>query len=438
MRRVEDVRRLLNAGPTRSRSTRRPCRTRSSSRPPAAAIGAQCIVVAIDARRRQGDDPRPAGRSTRTADARRPALTRSTGRAVSPQLGAGEILLTSMDRDGTRQGFDLELTRAVVDAVPVPVIASGGVGTLQHLADGVTLGGSRRGAGGLDLPLRRVHGAGGQGVHGRAGRARCGCDEPIQRNHTRMARRGRFDVDGPRAGHRAGRRLGPRADGRLGQSRSAGRDRGAPAGGVLVALARPAVAQGRGVGSHAAAWPRSDSTATAMSCCTLSSRLAASPATPGARAVSSGASATATGRRSTRCCRIPNSSTANERRHPQVNSPPSSNRAVAAIPTRPMSHGCLTRGEDAILKKIGEEATETVMAAKDGSPERIIAETADLWFHCLIMLAHYRLAPRAGAGRNWRAAPARQGSRKRPRARRTSASAASLTASGRHRAGGSQ
>jgi phosphoribosyl-ATP pyrophosphohydrolase len=53
----------------------------------------------------------------------------------------------------------------------------------------------------------------------------------------------------------------------------------------------------------------------------------------------------------------------------------------------------LDRGEDAILKKIGEEATETVMAAKDGSPERIIAETADLWFHCLIMLAHYRLAP---------------------------------------------
>ena len=57
-------------------------------------------------------------------------------------LGAGEILLTSMDRDGTRQGFDLELTRAVVDAVPVPVIASGGVGTLQHLVDGVTLAGA--------------------------------------------------------------------------------------------------------------------------------------------------------------------------------------------------------------------------------------------------------------------------------------------------------
>jgi cyclase len=58
------------------------------------------------------------------------------------QRGAGEILLTSMDRDGTRQGFDLELTRAVVDAVPIPVIASGGVGTLQHLTEGVTRGGA--------------------------------------------------------------------------------------------------------------------------------------------------------------------------------------------------------------------------------------------------------------------------------------------------------
>ena len=71
--------------------------------------------------------------------------------------GAGEILLTSMDRDGARTGFDLELTRAVVDAVDVPVIASGGVGTLQHLVDGIARGRRRRGAGGVDLPLRRVH-----------------------------------------------------------------------------------------------------------------------------------------------------------------------------------------------------------------------------------------------------------------------------------------
>ena len=69
--------------------------------------------------------------------------------------GAGEILLTSMDRDGTKAGFDLALTRAVADAVPVPVIASGGVGTLDHLVEGVTRGPRLGGAGGLDLPLRR-------------------------------------------------------------------------------------------------------------------------------------------------------------------------------------------------------------------------------------------------------------------------------------------
>ncbi len=71
-------------------------------------------------------------------------------------LGAGEILLTSMDRDGTRKGFDLELTRAIADAVTVPVIASGGVGTLDHLVEGVREGPCQRGAGRLDLPLWRA------------------------------------------------------------------------------------------------------------------------------------------------------------------------------------------------------------------------------------------------------------------------------------------
>ena len=79
------------------------------------------------------------------------------------ELGAGEILLTSMDRDGTKSGFDLELTRAVSDAVPVPVVASGGVGTLDHLVEGVT--GRRLGrAGRLDLPFRRIHHRPGEGT----------------------------------------------------------------------------------------------------------------------------------------------------------------------------------------------------------------------------------------------------------------------------------
>jgi len=83
-------------------------------------------------------------------------------------LGAGEILLTSMDRDGTRQGFDIPLTRAIADAVPVPVIASGGVGTLQHLVEDPRRARDRR-AGGVDLSFRRAQRAGGQDLHGAAG-----------------------------------------------------------------------------------------------------------------------------------------------------------------------------------------------------------------------------------------------------------------------------
>ena len=116
----------------------------------AADFGNQCVVCAIDAKRVGADVVKSAhdksvasryevfvngGRTPTGIDAREWAQ-----QAVS--LGAGEILLTSMDRDGTRNGFDLELTRAIVDAVEVPVIASGGVGTLDHLADGVLVGGA--------------------------------------------------------------------------------------------------------------------------------------------------------------------------------------------------------------------------------------------------------------------------------------------------------
>jgi cyclase len=106
----------------------------------AAEFGAQCVVVAVDARRTAGDASRfevttHGGRTSTTLDAV------AWAQEVEGR-GAGEILLTSMDRDGTREGFDLELTRAVSDAVGVPVIASGGVGTLAHLAEGVIEGGA--------------------------------------------------------------------------------------------------------------------------------------------------------------------------------------------------------------------------------------------------------------------------------------------------------
>ncbi len=102
-------------------------------------FGAQCVVVAIDARGRA--DGR--GWEVFTHGGRHGTGRDAVGWAVQcAATGAGEILLTSMDRDGTRQGFDLILTRAVVDAVGVPVVASGGVGTLAHLVDGATEGGA--------------------------------------------------------------------------------------------------------------------------------------------------------------------------------------------------------------------------------------------------------------------------------------------------------
>jgi cyclase len=103
----------------------------------AAEFGSQCAVVAIDARARSG------GWQVYTHGGRRPTELDVVAWAVECAAnGAGEILLTSMDRDGTKEGFDLELTATVVDAVGIPVVASGGVGTLQHLVEGATAGGA--------------------------------------------------------------------------------------------------------------------------------------------------------------------------------------------------------------------------------------------------------------------------------------------------------
>ena len=131
--------------PTRSASTRRRWPTRrSSARRPTSTARSASSWPSTPSGAAAPTWPRaaPAGTSTPTAAARTPAWTRWPGPRRWPNWGAGEILLTSMDRDGTKIGFDLELTRAVSDAVPVPVIASGGVGTLQHLADGIRIGGA--------------------------------------------------------------------------------------------------------------------------------------------------------------------------------------------------------------------------------------------------------------------------------------------------------
>ncbi|MFP5413211.1 MAG: imidazole glycerol phosphate synthase subunit HisF [Gammaproteobacteria bacterium] len=136
VREVADVRRLLNAGADKisinTAAIVRPELVAEAS----ARYGAQCIVVAIDAKA-----VAPGRWEVFTHGGRRPTGLDAIEWARRVEaLGAGEILLTSMDRDGTKQGFDLPLTRAVADAVGIPVIASGGVGNLQHLADGVTEG----------------------------------------------------------------------------------------------------------------------------------------------------------------------------------------------------------------------------------------------------------------------------------------------------------
>jgi len=140
IRTLADVRRLLHAGADKvsinTAAVHHPERIKEMSD----AVGSQCIVVAIDARRVSGEDEPPrweifthGGRNPTGLDAVKWAR-------YMAELGAGELLVTSMDRDGMQQGFDLELTRTISDAVPIPVIASGGVGNLDHLVEGIVQG----------------------------------------------------------------------------------------------------------------------------------------------------------------------------------------------------------------------------------------------------------------------------------------------------------
>lgn len=142
IRNIDDIRRMLNAGADKVGINSAAVSNPDFVKAAADRFGAQCIVVAIDAKQVNAPDEPPrweifthGGRKPTGIDAIEWA-TRMT------DYGAGEILLTSMDRDGTKNGFDLGLTRAVSDAVSVPVIASGGVGNLQHLVDGIIEGGA--------------------------------------------------------------------------------------------------------------------------------------------------------------------------------------------------------------------------------------------------------------------------------------------------------
>jgi len=140
VRTTDDIRILLKSGADKVSLNTRAVENPQVLKEGAEKFGAQCVVLAIDAKRRDPSDASK-GWEVYTHGGRTPTGKDAVEWAKQGvELGAGEILLTSMDRDGTKNGYDLELTRAVSESVPVPVIASGGVGTLDHLAEGITKG----------------------------------------------------------------------------------------------------------------------------------------------------------------------------------------------------------------------------------------------------------------------------------------------------------
>ncbi|HRH05109.1 MAG TPA: HisA/HisF-related TIM barrel protein, partial [Burkholderiaceae bacterium] len=148
---VDDVRRLLNAGADKTSFNSAAIANPDVIADASAKYGAQCIVVAIDAKRRTAEDAKRLVNGKAIGDGwdvyshggrQNTGLDAVTWAKAMAERGAGEILLTSMDKDGTKSGFDLELTRAVSDAISIPVIASGGVGNLDDLANGIIQGGA--------------------------------------------------------------------------------------------------------------------------------------------------------------------------------------------------------------------------------------------------------------------------------------------------------
>ncbi len=142
IRTVQDIRTMLNAGADKVSINTAAIHNPELVRESAERFGSQCIVVAIDAKRVDDVEGEPRWEIF-THGGRRPTGLDAVAWAVRmAELGAGEILLTSMDRDGTKNGFDLGVTRAITEAIEIPVIASGGVGNLDHLVDGILLGGA--------------------------------------------------------------------------------------------------------------------------------------------------------------------------------------------------------------------------------------------------------------------------------------------------------
>ncbi|KAG0163793.1 hypothetical protein DFQ30_010948 [Apophysomyces sp. BC1015] len=381
VRTVDDVRRLLNAGADKvsvnSTAVANPQLVRDATE----RYGSQCIVVAIDAKRASGPDEPPrwevfthGGRNATGLDAVQWACRMA-------ELGAGEILLTSMDRDGTKSGFDLALTRAVSDAVPVPVIASGGVGSLQHLADGIT-------GGRADAVLAASIFHYGEHTVGDAKQFMAERGIAVRRDWLDKVK---WDANGlvPVIAQEASTNdvlmfawmnrdaLAKTVElGRavyFSRSRSTLWFKGEASGHVQhvrevrldcdedVVLLK--VEQVAGIANRGRGWLDGSRTRPEGSGKHLSMTHDIQPAL---RDVLLRLAATIDGRKGD---------------DPNVS-------YVARL---------FHQGDDAILKKIGEEATEVVMAAKDarhgGSSATLVNEVADLWFHCLVMLSHYGVGP---------------------------------------------
>lgn len=142
LRTVEDIRAILRAGADKITLNTAALETPDLISACAETFGSQCVVIAIDARRRNADDPAEGWEVYTHGGRRNVGVDALEWARRAQQLGAGEILLTSMDRDGTRNGYDIELTRAVSSAVRIPVIASGGAGKLEHFYEAFTNGGA--------------------------------------------------------------------------------------------------------------------------------------------------------------------------------------------------------------------------------------------------------------------------------------------------------
>lgn len=142
LRSVEDIRAVLRAGADKVSLNTAAVNWPTLIADGAETFGSQCIVLAIDARRRDPDDPGKGWEVFSHGGRRNVGRDVLEWAVLSEKLGAGEILLTSMDRDGAREGYDIELTRAISDAVRIPVIASGGAGTPEHFYEALTAGGA--------------------------------------------------------------------------------------------------------------------------------------------------------------------------------------------------------------------------------------------------------------------------------------------------------